>query len=64
MSHQEIKPMIYRINVAMAKLGVCRTTIYQMVKRGELDLVQLSRRASGITVESLERLIASHTRSH
>lgn len=48
------QPLTYRINVAMAKLGVSRTTIHRMVNAGQLKLVKLSARASGITAESLE----------
>jgi predicted DNA-binding transcriptional regulator AlpA len=48
-------PKIYRINVAMAQLGVSRTTIYRLVKAGDLDLVKVSVRASGITADSITR---------
>jgi excisionase family DNA binding protein len=48
------KPLTYRINVAMAKLGVSRTTIYRMVNDGKLQLIKISKRASGITADSLE----------
>lgn len=48
------KPITYRINVAMAKLGVSRTTIYRMVNDGKLELVKIGKRASGITADSLE----------
>lgn len=47
------QPLIYRINVAMAQLGVSRTTIYRLVNAGDLDLVKVSVRASGITAESI-----------
>lgn len=50
----EARPITYRINVAMAKLGVSRTTIYRMVAAGQLKLVKISTRASGITADSLE----------
>lgn len=48
------QPLVYRINVAMAKLGVSRTTIYRMVHAGDLKLVKISARASGITAASLQ----------
>lgn len=50
----QARPLTYRINVAMAKLGVSRTTIYRMVSAGQLKLVKISARASGITADSLE----------
>jgi len=50
----ESRPLTYRINVAMAKLGVSRSTIYRLVNEGKLKLVKISARASGITADSLE----------
>lgn len=50
------KPLVYRINVAMAKLGVSRTTIYRLVNAGQLELVKVGKRASGITAQSLQAL--------
>ncbi len=54
-------PMIYRINVAMAHLGVSRTQIYRLVKAGKLDLVKLGPKSSGITSESVRRFVDSAT---
>lgn len=57
---QDQKPPVvltYRINVAMAKLGVSRSTIYRMVKDKSLDLVKIGRQASGITAASLHNHI-------
>lgn len=48
----------YRVNVAAAKLGVSRATIYRLVDGGELTLVKLSKRASGITASSLNAHLA------
>lgn len=52
-------PAIYRINTATKKLGVSRATIYRLVKTGNLTLVKISDRASGITEESLNQYIAN-----
>lgn len=52
---------IYRINVAMAELGVSRSTIYRLVKAGTLELVKVSKRASGITSESLGKHLGRET---
>jgi len=49
--------LLYRINVAEAKLGVSRSTIYRLVKEGKLELVKIGKRASGITVESISAMI-------
>ncbi len=54
-------PMVYRINVAMAHLGVSRTQIYRLVKAGKLDLVKLGPKSSGITSESVRRFVDSAT---
>jgi len=54
------QPLVYRINVAMAQLGVSRTTIYRMVNAGELELVKIGRRASGITATSINAMIERH----
>lgn len=57
-------PILYRINTATRKLGVSRATIYRLVKTGDLTLVKISSRASGITEESLNRHIARRVVSH
>ncbi len=56
--------MVYRINTATQKLGVSRATIYRLVKAGELTLIKISDRASGITEESMNRHIARRVMSH
>jgi predicted DNA-binding transcriptional regulator AlpA len=50
-------PLIYRVNVAMAKLSVSRATIYRLASRGDLTLVKIGKRASGITAQSIHALI-------
>lgn len=49
--------LTYRVNVAAAKLGLSRSTIYRMVKDGDLVLVKLRKRASGITADSLHKAL-------
>ncbi len=49
--------ILYRINVAEAKLGVSRSTIYRLVKDGELELVKIGKRSSGITADSINAMI-------
>jgi excisionase family DNA binding protein len=49
--------LLYRINVAEAKLGVSRSTIYRLVKDGELELVKIGKRSSGITADSINAMI-------
>ncbi|WP_148715012.1 helix-turn-helix transcriptional regulator [Chitinolyticbacter meiyuanensis] len=51
------QPVLYRINVAEAKLGVSRSTIYRLVKDGQLDLVKIGKRSSGITAASIQAMI-------
>ena len=50
-------PTTYRINVAMAKLGVSRSTLYRLVDKGHLKLIKISARASGITATSFAAYI-------
>jgi len=54
----QVQPKIYRVNVASIKLGVSRATIYRLVKSRKLILIKIGERASGITAESLDALIA------
>ena len=55
---------IYRINHAKDTLGVSRATIYRLIKTGHLQLVKLTPRTSGVTAESLDRLVESRIVSH
>lgn len=52
-------PLLYRINVAEAKLGVSRSTIYRLIKAGTLCRVKIGKRASGVTVASVHAMIAT-----
>ena len=47
----------YRLNVAEAKLGVSRSAIYRLAKDGELVLVKIGKRSSGITAASIDAMI-------
>ena len=49
--------LLYRIHTAEAKLGVSRSTIYRLVNDGQLDLIKIGKRSSGITAASLHALI-------
>ncbi len=51
------RALLYRINVAEAKLGVSRSTIYRLVHDGELELVKIGKRSSGITAAGLHEMI-------
>lgn len=50
---------LYKVSSAMKKLDVCRATIYRMAGRGELQLVKISERATRVTAESIEKVIAA-----
>ncbi|MCA8068515.1 helix-turn-helix transcriptional regulator [Burkholderia vietnamiensis] len=41
----------------MEKLGLSRATIYRLAASGDLKLIKIGRRASGITAESVRALI-------
>ncbi len=49
--------LLYRIHTAEAKLGVSRSTIYRLVSEGQLVLIKIGKRSSGITVASVHALI-------
>lgn len=49
--------LLYRIQTAEIKLGVSRSTIYRLVNEGELELIKIGKRSSGITAASLHALI-------
>lgn len=55
------QPLIYRINAAVEQMGISRATLYRLVKAGDLDLVKISIRASGITRESINRHLKNGT---
>lgn len=48
-------PIIYRINDALKQIGISKGTLYKLVKSGDLTLVKIGERASGITAESINR---------
>jgi excisionase family DNA binding protein len=52
------QPRVYRMNTATEMLGVSRNTIYRLVRNGELVLVKVGAKASGITSESLIAFLA------
>ena len=49
--------VLYRINVVEAKLGVSRSTIYHLIKDGQLVLVKIGKRSSGIIADSINAMI-------
>ncbi len=50
---------LYRIAEVAQMLGVCRATVYNLVRDGRLMLVKIGRRASGITAASVEALVTN-----
>ncbi|WP_137920439.1 helix-turn-helix domain-containing protein [Hydrogenophaga sp. 2FB] len=51
-------PLLYRINVAEAKLGVSRSTIYRLIEAGTLNRVKIGKRACGVTAASVHAMIS------
>lgn len=51
-----MKPISISVIDAAAALGVGRTTIFQMIKNGELEVIKLGRRTL-VKVSSLKRLV-------
>ncbi len=52
-------PLLYRINVAEAKLGVSRSTIYRLIEAGTLRRVKIGKRACGVTAASVHAMISA-----
>jgi excisionase family DNA binding protein len=52
--------ILYQLEEAAELLGVGRSTIYELVKRGELDLVKIGRR-SLVSAEQLGANVAKIT---
>jgi predicted DNA-binding transcriptional regulator AlpA len=50
---------LYKVSTAMEMLDVCRSTIYRMGARGELEIVKIGVRATRVTAQSIERAIAA-----
>ncbi|WP_175863671.1 helix-turn-helix transcriptional regulator [Burkholderia cepacia] len=50
---------LYRIAEVARMLGVCRATVYNLVRDDRLTLVKIGRRASGITAVSVEALVTN-----
>lgn len=51
-----LEPLAVRIPIAMQLIGVRRSTVYALIKTGELRTVKLGR-ATLITMSSLRRLV-------
>ena len=60
-SHPPDQALLYRIRTAEAKLGVSRSTIYRLVNEGQLVLIKIGKRSSGITAASVHALIERNT---
>lgn len=56
-SQSSDQALLYRIHIAEAKLGVSRSTIYRLVNEGQLVLIKIGKRSSGITAASVHALI-------
>ncbi|SFP33367.1 helix-turn-helix domain-containing protein [Sphingomonas rubra] len=55
-AHSPLEPLAVRIPTAMQLIGVRRSTVYALIKAGELQTVKLGR-ATLITMSSLRRLV-------
>lgn len=52
-------PLFHRINPTLKRLGVSRATLYRLVDAGELELVKIGPKASGIPHQSLVKFCAA-----
>ncbi|WP_409076943.1 helix-turn-helix transcriptional regulator [Paraburkholderia sp. FT54] len=49
---------LYRITDVMRLLSVSRATVYRLVDAGKLTKIKIGRRASRVTAESIDALLA------
>lgn len=63
MSTSTSPALLYRINVAEAKLGVSRSTIYRLIEAGTLRRVKIGERACGVTAARVHAMIAAEAPS-
>lgn len=56
-----IHPLCVRIPMAVQMLGVCRTKVYHLIQRGELETVKIDG-STLITTRSLEAFVDRHAR--
>lgn len=54
---------VYRPREAMTALGIGRTLFYDLVKDGELHLIRLSKRSTGVESSEIEKFLASRRRA-
>jgi excisionase family DNA binding protein len=56
------EPLLVTIPVAAASLGIGRSTVYELISRGELDVVHIGK-AVRVTVVSLEDFVCRNSRA-
>lgn len=59
--HTPVQPppvKLYRVAEVSKMLGVCRATVYNLVRDGKLTLVKIGKRSSGITAASVESIVS------
>jgi excisionase family DNA binding protein len=47
----------YRVDEVAALLGVSKWTVYRLVNAGQLKLIKIGKRASGVPADSLRNLM-------
>jgi excisionase family DNA binding protein len=54
----ETQPKLYRVQDVMEQLSVSRATVYRLVGAGKLRMINLGRKCTKITAESVDALLA------
>lgn len=52
-----MRPLVYRLGQAADLLGISKVTLWRRIKDGTLTPVKIGPRASGVTAESVHRLV-------
>jgi excisionase family DNA binding protein len=55
MTAKPFEPLCLRVDDACAALGISRTTFYQLVRAGKLEVRKIGTKTSRVTVESLRQ---------
>lgn len=54
-----MQPITVSVRDAAAAIGIGRTTLFNLIKRGQLDVVRIGRRTL-VKVDSINRLVGDH----
>lgn len=57
MAVEELQPLVHRVSNASARLGVSRTTLYELIQKGQLRTIRIGGRVV-VPESELQRVVA------